>query len=166
MTETKYTGIPLAKVGTWDASTGRVSITRADLAAAVAAQHAPGLRNPVLKLGHEDPRFDGEPALGRVTRLRLADKGTTLLGDFEGIPQWLSDILPDSYPDRSLEGMFGMEDAQGNTHRFALTAVALLGVTPPAITTLESLRDLYSTAPVAASSAHKIISINQSGWVR
>lgn len=150
-----FTNVPIAKTGTWDASTGQVTITRSDLAAAVAAQRAPGARHPVLKIGHTDPRFDGEPALGRVEHLRLTDKGNTLVGDFTGVPDWLADIMPDSYPDRSLEGQFNVPDATGREHRFAIDAVALLGITPPAINTLESLRDLYQKQPVAAKHTNK-----------
>lgn len=162
----KLKAIPIAKVGTWDASTGTVTITRADLAAAVVAYHPPGIRKPILKIGHEDPRFDGEPALGTVTNLRLTDKGNTLVADFEGVPEWLEATMPDRYPDRSLEGVFGMEDINGTEHRLAITAVALLGVTPPAITTLETLREVLDKQPVAAKQQQGHITIKPTRWVR
>lgn len=135
--------MPLVKVGRWHASTGVETITVADLAAAVDAARDPDLPEPVIKLGHRDPRFDGEPALGRVTRLRLADAGRTLVGDFEGVPGWLDRVLVDAFPNRSVEAERGMRSPGGTVHRFALTAVALLGVTAPAVTSLETLRQLY-----------------------
>lgn len=162
----RFNAVEIAKVGTWDASTGQVTITRGHLAAAVAAQRAPGARHPVIKIGHTDPRFDGEPSLGRVENLRLKDRGNTLVGDFTGVPDWLADMMPDSYPDRSLEGQFGVKDATGREHRFAIDAVALLGITPPAISTLESLRDLYDKQPVAANKRNTNTVALRPAWVR
>lgn len=115
-----------------------------DLAAAVDAARDPDMRPPILKLGHIDPRFDGEPAIGTVTRLRLTDAGRTLVGDFEGIPPWLDRVLVNAFPNRSIEAEMGARSPSGAVHRFALTAVALLGVAAPAVTSLESLRQLYT----------------------
>lgn len=98
---------------------------------------------PPLKLGHTDPRFDADPSVGRVKNLRLADAGHTLLGDFVDMPDWVYEMLPDSYPQRSIEATFNLED-NGRTYRMALTAVALLGAQWPAISTLDDLRDLYT----------------------
>jgi len=134
--------VELVKVGAWPASTGDVEITPRDLEAAVKAASSPSVRRPVLKLGHVDPRFDGEPAVGYVDNLRLSNDGLTLLGDLRGVPAWLADILPSAYPDRSIEGQFGMKDQTGNFHDFVLTGLALLGVSPPAVGTLKSLADV------------------------
>lgn len=134
--------VELVKVGAWPASTGDVEITPRDLEAAVKAASSPSVRRPVLKLGHVDPRFDGEPAVGYVDNLRLSNDGLTLLGDLRGVPAWLADILPSAYPDRSIEGQFGMKDQTGKFHDFVLTGLALLGVSPPAVGTLKSLADV------------------------
>src|SRR4051812_19712565 len=124
-------GVELVQAGQWDLSTGRVTFTRADLAAAVAALDCPAVRRPVLKLGHVDPRFDGEPAVGFVANMCLADGGHTVVGDYVGMPGWLGDILASAFPDRSIEGCFDFKCQVGHTHPFVITAVALLGVSAP-----------------------------------
>jgi hypothetical protein len=148
-------GVELCAVGVaWPASTGDVTFTAEDLAAAVAAQDDPHLRTPVLKLGHTDPRFDGEPAVGRVENLRLSDDGMTLLGDLTGVPAWLAKVFPSAFPSRSIEGAFNVVTAGGGKHRFILTALAVLGVQAPAIEHLADIQALYEgtdTQPVAAS---------------
>ena len=74
-------GVELVKAGTWQGLTGPVTLTREDLADALAASQDPEVDHAALKLGHIDPRFDGQPAAGWVERLRLSDDGQTLLGD-------------------------------------------------------------------------------------
>lgn len=143
--------VELAKVGTWPASTGEIDITPEHLAAAVQSAQSSSLARPVVKLGHVDPRFDGEPAFGFVDNLRLADGGSTLVGDLVGLPAWLADILPSAYPNRSIEASLNYRDQTGKVHPFALTGLALLGVTPPAIGSLASLRDVAALYDVAAA---------------
>lgn len=134
--------VELVKVGAWPASTGDVEIQPKDLEAAVVAAGSPSVRKPILKLGHVDPRFDGEPAVGWVDNIRLSNDGLTLLGDLKGVPSWLADIMPSAYPDRSIEAQFGAKDQTGKIHDFVLTGLALLGVSPPAVGTLTSLQDV------------------------
>jgi hypothetical protein len=138
----RYTGVELAKAGTWRAMDGTVTLTPDDLRAAVtASQHLP---SPVLKLGHDGGTFgDDLPAVGRVTNLRVTDGGNTLVGDFTDIPGWLSHILPETWPQRSIEASLDYSD-NGRTWPFVLTAVALLGTEWPAVSTLADLRDLYT----------------------
>jgi hypothetical protein len=143
--------VELIKVGTWPASTGVWTVTSEDLFAAVAAVQSPSVRRPVLKLGHNDTRFDGEPAIGYIDNMRVSDDGSTLLGDYAGIPAWLADVMASAYPDRSIEGQYKHKDQTGHVHDFALTAVALLGVESPAIGTLESLQDIARLYGVAAA---------------
>lgn len=138
-TTCSFTGVELVKAGTWQASTGTVEVTRADIAACIAAAHE--LPDPVIKLGHNDPRFTGNPALGRVTNLRSTNRGTTLIGDFEGMPQWLANAAPTHFSQRSIEATSNLV-TNGKVYPFALTGVALLGASWPAVTDLESLQDL------------------------
>ncbi|WP_143694997.1 hypothetical protein [Williamsia sp. 1135] len=152
------------KVGTWPASTGPVTFTKKDISAAVGAATAPGFRRPIIKLGHVDPRFDGEPALGYVDNIRASADGSTLLGDYRGVPSWLAGILGSAYPDRSIEGQFSAKDATGAQHKFALTAVALLGVTPPAVSGLKTIEDVARLYDVAAST-QKGVTITMSNHV-
>lgn len=143
--------VELMRTGQWDISTGTVTFTKEDLSAAVAALGCPAIRKPVLKLGHTDPRFDGEPACGWVSNMATTNNGSTLVGDYTGMPGWLGTVLPSAYPDRSIEGAWDFRCQIGHVHPFVITAVALLGVTPPGIGTLESLQDVAAMYGVAAS---------------
>lgn len=161
---TTVPNVELMTVGTWDASTGQFHVSIDDLAAAVAAQDDPGYRSPFLKVGHTDPRFDGNPALGRVLNLRLSDDRQTLVGDLVGVPGVLAEALPLAWPSRSVEAQFGLVTQTGGRHRFALTALSLLGAVPPAVSELadvQSISDvmaLYGLDPqaIAASAAQAL----------
>lgn len=146
-------GVELVQAGQWDISTGLVTFSTDDLAAAVGAVDCPAVRRPILKLGHTDPRFDGEPAVGWVANLALADGGNTVIGDYVGMPGWLGGVIASAYPDRSVEGFFDYRCQLGHTHPFVLTAVALLGITRPGVGTLTSLQDVAALYGVAASTA-------------
>lgn len=132
-------GVEIAKVGTWPASSGEVTITKADLAAAVAA--APDLPPIPLKFGHTDSRFDGDPAFGWVENLRVVRRGEVLVGDLVGVPAWLAKAMPISYPHRSIEA-FSKFESTGKRYRFVVSALSMLGATPPAIHDLNSLKDI------------------------
>lgn len=147
----KVPDVELLKIGQWPLATGTCTFTTEDLAAAVRAAQAPSVARPVIKLGHDDPRFTGEPAVGFVDNLRLSEDGSTLVGDLCGVPAWLADIMPSAYPRRSIEGQFNYRDQAGIVHPFALTGLALLGVTPPAVGTLATLRDVAALYQVEAS---------------
>lgn len=144
-------GIELIQTGEWDISTGTWTVTTEDISAAVAALDCPAVRRPVIKLGHTDPRFDGEPAVGWVDNVAASDNGQTLVGDYVGLPSWLADVIASAYPDRSIEGQHDYRCQIGHTHPFVLTAVALLGVTAPGIGTLASLQDVAGLYGVAAT---------------
>src|ERR1043165_8205528 len=67
--------IPLIKAGVnYALSTGVTTFTSKDLEDIVASQDDPAIKSPRLKIGHIDPRFDGEPALGKFINLRLTDE--------------------------------------------------------------------------------------------
>jgi len=148
-------GIELAAVGTWKASTGETTFTREDFAAAVAALECPGVRNPVIKLGHmeEDSgsgvRWDGEPAVGWVANMRM--DGAKIVGDLTGLPAWLADadenglsVLAAAYPDRSIEIYRPFVCQVGHTHPAVITALSLLGVYAPGVGVLKSMQDVYA----------------------
>lgn len=143
--------VELIHTGTWPISTGVWTVTTEDIANAVAALDCPAVRRPILKLGHTDPRFDGEPAVGYVSNVAAAEGGHTMVGDYEGMPGWLGPVIASAYPDRSVEGEYDYRCQLGHTHPFVLTAVALLGVTPPGIGTLDSLQDVASLYGVTAT---------------
>ena len=137
-----WTGIEMLAVGEWALSTGVANFTATDLQEACAAARCPAVGQPVIKLGHHDPRFDGEPAIGWVASMRLNDTQTKLVGDFTSMPGWLAAILPSAYPERSIEASFDWVCQIGHVHPFVITAVALLGVTPPGVGAIASLNDV------------------------
>jgi hypothetical protein len=144
--------VELMHAGTWSASTGIHTFTSDDFAYAVAAIECPAVRRPVLKLGHTDPRFDGQPAVGYIDNLVTINDGHGLGGDYVGMPGWMTaEVLASAYPDRSVEGQWDYKCALGHVHPFVLTGVALLGTTEPAIGTLTSLQDVAALYGVAAS---------------
>jgi len=156
-------GVELIRCGVWDLSTGPWTVTPADLVAAVAAHRAGVLRKPVVKIGHLDERFDGEPALGHLDNLRIVDGGQTLIGDLVGVPALLADVAASAYPDRSVEGIQGFTDASGTSYGFVLTAVALLGATGPGVSTLRSLADVGQLYGVAAATGRRVIRLHTTG---
>jgi len=149
--------VELMHTGQWPISTGIANFTPSDLQNAVAALACPAVRRPVLKLGHNEPdpdehgmRWDGEPAVGYITNMAVVDNGQTLIGDYAGMPSWLGgEVLASAYPDRSIEGTYDFRCQIGHTHPFVVTAVALLGVVPPGIGTLQSLQDVAALYGVA-----------------
>lgn len=153
-------GVELVHAGRWQISTGTWEPTPDDLTEAVAALDCPAVRRPVLKLGHTDPRFDGEPAIGFIANLATSSDGQALVGDYVGIPAWLAEtddegrsVLSSAYPDRSVEGTYDFTCQLGHTHPFVLTAVALLGVMPPGVGTLASLNDVAALYGIPADVA-------------
>jgi hypothetical protein len=149
-------GVELASVGQWNLSSGEITLTRDDMAAAVAALGCPAIRRPVLKLGHSEPppegqkRWDGEPAIGWIDNMALADGGDLITGDYAGVPAWLGAIMSTAYPDRSIEAARNFVCQIGHVHTMVITAVALLGVTPPGIGVLESITGVKTLFGVTA----------------
>lgn len=141
-------------------STGYRTFTPEDLRDCVmAANEDPSIPSPRLKIGHIDPRFnggefDGSPAFGKATNLRLSENGMSVYADYVGVPKWLADIMPTAYPSRSIEGYddvpkFGIngmdmyESQTGHKWRFVLSACSLLGIEWPGVTVLEDLPQWY-----------------------
>ncbi len=152
-------GVDILAAGTWQLSTGRQTFTREDLAQAVDAAQCPAIGRPIIKIGHLDQRFapgpgdDGEPGIGRVTNLRLNESGTKVVGDLAGMPGWLGAIGASAFPRRSVEGKYGFTCQIGHKHPFVLTALALLGVTPPGVGVLGGLDDIAALYGVTAAAA-------------
>jgi hypothetical protein len=149
-------GVELAAVGKWHASTGWLTLTDEDLANAVAAMECPGVRNPVIKVGHQEDdstggvRWDGEPALGWIGNMHV--DGAKLVGDYMGMPSWLTEsdengmsVLASAYPDRSIEIYQPFVCQIGHTHPSVITAVAILGAYAPGVGVLKSMQDVYAT---------------------
>lgn len=161
--------VELVAVGSWNASTGRVTVTLDDLQAALAARECPGVHNPVIKLGHDEPtpgdnriRWDGTPAVGWVSNMRLSTNDAKLLGDYTGVPAWLIDVMPSAYPQRSIEIQRDFRCQIGHTHPFVITAVSLLGIFPPAVGVIRSLNDVQALYTLAASDGHPAAEVTAS----
>ena len=160
-------GVELAKVGTWKGGDGRgrptdLDITREDLAAAVEAyEHAlaeggAATAEVPIKLGHTmaaeifgtlatDPASDGLPAFGWVGNLRV--KGDTLVGDYLRVPAKLAGMMKSgAWRNRSIEFYRNAKwplTAGGKNFRMVMSAVAVLGATPPAV---KGLADVFAAA--------------------
>lgn len=144
-------GVEIARPGTWLLSSGELVVTEAMLTDAADYAARPGSRPAPLRLGHVDARFDGEPSLGWLGNLRVEDDGGPVLkGDITGMPEWLAKAAPMAWPDRSMEGWTDYE-SDGRTYAMVVDGLALLGVTPPGMSTIRSLRDLPQALGVAAS---------------
>lgn len=144
-------GVELMKVGKWDLSTGAWECTPHEINAAVDAHQQGLLRKPVIRLGHNDPRFSGDPAVGWLDNLRASADGQALIGDMVGVPEWLADIMPSAYPSRSIEGLYDYTAPDGSDHDFVLTGLALLGATKPGVESLQSLQDVARLYDIAAA---------------
>ncbi len=148
--------VELARTGSWALSSGQWNPKPADFVAAVAALNCPAVRPPRIRLGHVDPRFDGEPAVGTVANLRVESGGHSLVGDLADVPAWLPKVIAAAYPDRSVEGVYEHTCQLMHRHPFVLTGLALLGVTAPGVGALRSISDVgtlfgVSGQPVAAT---------------
>jgi hypothetical protein len=141
------TGVELARPGAWRLSTGPRTFTEQMLRDAADFHAATGGQGIPVGLGHTDTRFDGDPAFGRVTNIRYTtdDRGPVLLGDVVDMTDWLAAAAPKRWPYRSIEGFTDFE-YQGRTYTLALTRLALLGATPPAIMDLQTLQDAVAAA--------------------
>lgn len=154
---------PLARTGIdYPLSTGPRTFTEEDLAAAVAAvQNDPAVHAPRIKIDGLAASFDpdahgGEPALGWVEDLAVTDDGQTLTGTMV-VPDWLNDVAEFAYPQLSIEGLSGAKTVTGQSHELLVTAVCLLGVDLPGISTLPDLAAFLANGPAGDAPAPEAI---------
>ena len=145
-------GVELARPGTWHLASGKRTFEPEDLQDASDFFAASGQARIPIGFGHADTRFDGDPAFGWVSNIRYTTdaKGPVLLGDLVDMDDWVAAAAPSRWPNRSIEGFANLE-WNGRTYRLALTRLALLGSTPPAMPTLRSLADLREAITAAAA---------------
>lgn len=129
----------------WRGHPEPTTVTRAHLESIVQAAQDPIIPRPGVKLGHSDPRFQGEPYLGRLINLRLNDKGDAVIADWAGVPAWLANIHDTAWPSRSAELDHGKTLGYPGAEKYPVvcTGLALLGVHPPAITILDDIKARY-----------------------
>ena len=108
-----------------------------------------------LKLGHDDkqPLTDGLPALGRVTKLWVAngqDGKPKLMAHFSELPKIVYDaIKAKRYNKVSIELDFDVKHG-GKVYDFVMSGVALLGSALPAVNTLADLTAYMGRDPLVA----------------
>lgn len=128
--------------------------------AMVAANDDPLIRLPRVKVGHvqwqpdhsggfgdHDPFWDGEPAFGSASNLRLNNAGSKLLADLIEVPDWLATAAPSAWPNRSIEWDWNVETEGGKRYSMVITAVGLLGTRQHAVKDLADLRRLLDQGP-------------------
>jgi hypothetical protein len=147
--------VPIVRVGTYPLSTGTHTFTEEDLlAAADALANDPAVKAPRVKiasvekaLGLDPMAHGGEPAFGYFDNLRVTENGQELLADFHG-PESVAAAMEWAYPSLSIEGTPpGWESATGRKHDLVITAVALLGVHWPGVTTLDDFHEFLANGP-------------------
>lgn len=150
----QFLGVELARPGTWHLATGRRSFDEKHLKDAADFFKASGQNRIPLGLGHTDTRFDGDPAFGWVGNIRYTEdeKGPVLLGDLVDVAPWLAAAAQNHWPNRSIEG-FADLDWNGRVYSLALTRLALLGATPPAMPTLADMQALVAASASPAITA-------------
>lgn len=160
--------VELMKTGTWDASTGRTTVTPDDFQAIVAAYKDRLIDKPPVKIGHDDSRFqdengqppatgDGSPAYGWIANPRVSADGNTLIGDLVGVPEKLASIIPAAFRRRSVELSWGVRTAAGKTYRAVLRGIALLGEAAPAVKNLDDIMALYTAGAVIGKSTDLLV---------
>lgn len=149
--------VELIKTGIeYPLASGPHTFTEEELQSVVASQDDPGVASPRIWLGHpDDPRLhgkrhpggplSGEPSVGTVKNMYLADEGNTLRGDLVGTPIWLAKIMAVTYPSRSVEATANVETVTGHKWPLLMSGLALLGVCWPGVSTLEDIAVLYTT---------------------
>lgn len=131
-------------------ATGPTTFTPEDLVDVVrAANEDASIPQPRLGIGHIDPRYnditmyDGTPTFGKATNLRLSDNGMAVRGDYEGVPEWLAEVMPYAFPSRSIEGFWNVESQMGNKYRFVLSSCKVLGLQWPGCSVIEDLPQYF-----------------------
>lgn len=135
--------VELLAAGQWQSGQGPVSIDASWLDDVVAAANDPTVDRAPLKLGHYDRINDGMPAFGWVRNVRRV--GNKVLGDLTEVPEKLAAIARVAYKRRSAELRRNVVGTNG-TYKVALSGVALLGATPPAVKGLADLDGLFFSA--------------------
>jgi hypothetical protein len=145
--------VPILEVGTFPLSTGETTFTLDDLQGVVASQSDPHVPSARLKIGHwggDEPEnmvtFCEEPVFGTLANYEL--DGLTLYADITGVPSWFDGIWETAFPNRSIEGLFNFTANSGKKYPLVLSALSLLGVSMPGVSTLPDLAALYTTEEV------------------
>lgn len=143
-----FKGVEIARTGTFEAQTGRVTFTKKDFDDAQEAYEAlKGRHNAAIKLGHDEHQKllqeDGFPNAGFLENIRR--EGDRLVADLIDVPDKVADLIQAGrYRARSLEAMRNFE-VDDKKYPFVITGLALLGADLPAVDSLKDVAKVYST---------------------
>jgi len=160
-------GVPILRTGTYSLGSGERTFAEEDLvSAAQALATDQGVKAPRIKidslakaLGLDPAAHGGEPAFGWFDNLVVAEGGQELLADAH-VPQWIADAMEWAYPTLSIEGTPpGWTSSTGRQHDLVITAVALLGVEWPGVTTLDDFREVLASGQLPEATAAEEVAV-------
>ena len=143
-----FKGVEIARIGTFEAQTGKVTLTIKDFDNAQEAYEAlKEKHHAAVKLGHDEHQRllqkDGYPNAGFVENIRR--DGDRLLADLVDVPEAVAELIKSGrYRSRSIEAIRNF-DVDGKKWPFVITGLALLGADLPAIDSLEDVAAVYAT---------------------
>lgn len=114
---------------------------------AKANQDLAGELRPPAKLGHG---ASSDPAVGWLENIRINEDGSRLLADVKSVPKKLSELIKSgAYRTRSVELSRVTSQRTGRKYDLAVSGLALLGASLPAVRTLSDVVKLYADENVA-----------------
>jgi hypothetical protein len=150
--------VELLSLGTHFAATGPTPITEQDFASMLAAAADDQVDHAGIRIGHFDPRFDGEPALGWLANLRRV--GDKIVGDLTHVPAKLAEVMKSAYRRRSVEIDWNVRTPGGKTYKAVISGLALLGVQKPAVKGLADVSSMYSQGGAVAESTSSLLIVD------
>lgn len=148
--------VPICATGIeYPLSSGPRTFTEQDLVDAIAAhERDPSIKDPRLSitLGHtkdgETWTGPGTPNFGYFSNLHLSDDRQEILASLTTL-DWLADILPVVYPNRSITGRANVHvKSTGRRYGAVIESVALLGIELPGVSTLDDMREVLTDPEV------------------
>lgn len=123
-------------------ASGGQDYTPADLADAVAATACPAVGAPVIAVGQQPSRHDGQPAFGRVNGLRVTDG--VLTGDLVDMPGWLAERIAGAQ--RGVSGSRNYRCSIGHLHPLVVFSVQVFVPDVAPISNLDDIRRLVAAS--------------------
>lgn len=152
--------VEILATGDWPTAKGPGKFTERHLLDISRASQDPGFVAPRVKLGHTSPLNepdevgDARPSYGRFENIHTDASGRTLVADQVAVPRWLGESAASAYPGRSVEVRWNVTSpATGKFYTCVLDAVAMLGTTIPAVTSLADIKSHFSQVLDEATAA-------------
>jgi len=162
-----FKGVEIARTGTFEAQSGRVTFTTKDFDAAEEAYEAlKGKHQATIKLGHDEHQKllqeDGYPNAGFIENIHR--QGDRLLADLVDVPNAVAELIKSGrYNARSLEAMRNFE-VDGKKWPFVITGLALLGADLPAVDSLKDVAEIYASQGLDLPENAVIVMMTQGGY--